>query len=191
MLPTLSSDWSMQLYFLRPSMGEFFSQCKSRKKENSKSFKHILEDKYEVRNIEVQISKPFTQDLQALGPIKFHEIATLCLFCTIVIIWFFRSVVNIKYIYFAYFYPTFLFLKLDLSVRKPGFMPGCTICILYTLYTVHSVLFRKPGFMPGWTSLFNWSSIDGSDIGIATGTPTLLIVVLFFIIPADIVNDPK
>ena len=166
MLPTLSSDWSMQLYFLRPSMGEFFSQCKSRNRENSKSFKHILEDKYEVRNIEVQISKPFTQDLQALGPIKFHEIATLCLFCTIVIIWFFRSVVNIKYIYFAYFYPTFLFLKLDLSVRKPGFMPG-------------------------WTSLFNWSSIDGSDIGIATGTPTLLIVVLFFIIPADIVNDPK
>ena len=88
----------MQLYFLRPSMGEFFSQCKSRKKENSKSFKHILEDKYEVRNIEVQISKPFTQDLQALGPIKFHEIATLCLFCTIVIIWFFRSAVNIKYL---------------------------------------------------------------------------------------------
>jgi phosphoserine phosphatase len=122
MLPTLSSDWSMQLYFLRPSMGEFYSQCKSRKKENSKSFKHILEDKYE-----------------ALGPIKFHEIATLSLFCTIVIIWF----------------------------------------------------FRKPGFMPGWTSLFKWSSIDGSDIGIATGTPTLLIVVLFFIIPADIINDPK
>ena len=71
-------------------MGEFFSQCKSRNKENSK---RLLEDKYEVRNIEVQISKPFT--LQVLGPIKFHEIATLCLFCTIVIIWFFRSVVKI------------------------------------------------------------------------------------------------
>jgi len=40
--------------------------------------------------------------------------------------------------------------------------------------------------MPGWTTLFNWEG----DISIATATPTLLIVVLFFIIPADYKN-PK
>lgn len=108
----------LQLYFLRPSMKEFFGQCKAKTKENNtRRFKDMIKERYE-----------------ALGPVTFHEIATLCLFCLIVIIWF----------------------------------------------------FRKPGFMPGWTTLFNWEG----DISIATATPTLLIVVLFFIIPADYKN-PK
>ena len=41
----------LQLYFLRPSIKEFFGQCKTKKSDNNRTFKKILEEKYEVNNL--------------------------------------------------------------------------------------------------------------------------------------------
>ena len=101
--------------------------------------------------------------LQELGPLSPHEVSTLALFLALVLVW----------------------------------------------------LLRRPGFMPGWADMLQWTNeeggitntallaclitdellttliLSGSTISISSATPTLLIVVLFFIIPADPVNDPK
>ena len=42
----------LQLYFLRPSIKEFFGQCKSKEEvqeQRGKRFKKILDDKYQVK----------------------------------------------------------------------------------------------------------------------------------------------
>ena len=41
----------LQLYFLRPSIKEFFGQYKTKKSDNNRTFKQILEEKYEVNNL--------------------------------------------------------------------------------------------------------------------------------------------
>ena len=40
----------LQLYFLRPSIKEFLGQCKAKPSENNRTFKKILEEKYEVKS---------------------------------------------------------------------------------------------------------------------------------------------
>ena len=52
-------------------------------------------------------------------------------------------------------------------------------------------LLRKPGFIPGWSELLEWTDSEGSVIPISSATPTLLIVILFFVIPADPFKDPN
>ena len=82
----------LQLYFLRPSIKEFFGQCKAKTRDNNKTFKKILDEKYEVNCLLLFFSFYLVLFVKALGPVTFHEIATLCLFCLIVIIWFFRFI---------------------------------------------------------------------------------------------------
>ena len=139
----------LQLYFLRPSIKEFFGQCKAKTRDNNKTFKKILEEKYEVNGMQVFyfFTKLGLGSWSCLISWDCHTLSILH---------------NGSH------------LVLQVKWRK------------IDLFKMHKSIHRKPGFMPGWTTLFNWEG----DITIATATPTLLIVVLFFIIPADL-NDPK
>ena len=144
----------LQLYFLRPSMKEFFGQCKAKTKENNtRSFKDMIKERYEVNIVKL-----------------FWFFIVLRLFR----LWVLSHSMRLQHCVSSVLLSSFGFSGLYFVFKK--FKPKISF--------YHS--YRKPGFMPGWTNLFNWEG----DISIATATPTLLIVVLFFIIPADYKN-PK
>jgi len=44
--------------------------------------------------------------------------------------------------------------------------------------------FQKPGFMPGWVEALQWQSSSGSVVSIGSATPTILIIILLFVIPS-------
>eukprot|EP00092_Neocalanus_flemingeri_P015230 GFUD01016459.1.p1 GENE.GFUD01016459.1~~GFUD01016459.1.p1 ORF type:complete len:521 (+),score=103.80 GFUD01016459.1:27-1565(+) len=50
---------------------------------------------------------------------------------------------------------------------------------------------RKPGFLPGWAEALQWTTASGSTVSIGSATPTILIVMLLFIIPANPAKDPS
>merc|ERR1712106_506305 len=50
---------------------------------------------------------------------------------------------------------------------------------------------RKPGFLPGWAEALQWTSASGSAVSIGSATPTIFIVMLLFIIPANPAKDPS
>jgi len=50
---------------------------------------------------------------------------------------------------------------------------------------------RKPGFLPGWAAALQWTNSSGSVVSIGSATPTILIVMLLFIIPANPSKDPS
>ena len=50
---------------------------------------------------------------------------------------------------------------------------------------------RKPGFLPGWAEALQWTKASGSVVSIGSATPTILIVMLLFIIPANPLEDPS
>ena len=116
----------LQLYFMgTDSVKQLKFKCRRRRTEEtetSKSLRELLRKRY-----------------QHLGPLTFHELSTLALFSSVVIIWF----------------------------------------------------LRKPGFISGWSEMLEWTDSQGSIISISSATPTLLIVILFFVIPADPFKDPK
>jgi len=45
--------------------------------------------------------------------------------------------------------------------------------------------FRRPGFLPGWAEALQWIDKSGRTISIGSATPTILIVMLLFLIPAN------
>ena len=114
----------LQLYFMGTNSirKQLKFKCKTEETETSKNVREMLRTRYEL-----------------LGPMTFHEMSTLALFSSVVIIWF----------------------------------------------------LRKPGFIPGWSEMLEWTDSQGSVISISSATPTLLIVILFFVIPADPFKDPK
>ena len=111
----------LQLFFMGTNSVRKLFKCTEETK-TSKNLREMLQERY-----------------QLLGPMTFHEMSTLALFSSVVIIW----------------------------------------------------LLRKPGFIPGWSELLEWTDSEGSVIPISSATPTLLIVILFFVIPADPFKDPK
>ena len=114
----------LQLYFMGTNSfkEQFKSNQKTKESKESQNVRGMLQERY-----------------QLLGPMTFHELSTLVLFSSVVLIW----------------------------------------------------LFRKPGFIPGWSEMLEWTDSKGSVISISSATPTLLIVILFFIIPADPIRNPK
>ena len=114
----------LQLYFMGANSLRDQFKCKSKTEETkmSQNVRGMLRDRY-----------------QLLGPMTFHELSTLVLFSSVVLIW----------------------------------------------------LLRNPRFIPGWSEMLEWTDSGGSVVSISSATPTLLIVILFFVIPADPVKDPK
>jgi len=45
--------------------------------------------------------------------------------------------------------------------------------------------FRRPGFLPGWAEALQWMDKSGRTISIGSATPTIFIVMLLFLIPAN------
>jgi sodium-dependent dicarboxylate transporter 2/3/5 len=50
---------------------------------------------------------------------------------------------------------------------------------------------RKPGFLPGWAEALQWTKETGSVVSIGSATPTIRIVMFFFIIPPNHLKDPS
>jgi len=49
---------------------------------------------------------------------------------------------------------------------------------------------RKPGFLGGWTDLLQWEGRAGSKVTIGAASPTLAVVLLLFVVPADPRGQP-
>lgn len=58
-------------------------------------------------------------------------------------------------------------------------------CVLVLLW-----FFRKPGFLPGWAEALQWTDNTGEVVRIGSASPTILILLLLFMIPADPSKDP-
>ncbi|XP_059091430.1 Na(+)/citrate cotransporter-like isoform X2 [Tigriopus californicus] len=59
---------------------------------------------------------------------------------------------------------------------------GSVMCLFVVLLLLW--FFRDPGFMPGWGELFKTSNQVGDAISVSDATPTMLVVVLLFILPS-------
>ena len=49
---------------------------------------------------------------------------------------------------------------------------------------------RKPGFLGGWADLLQWEGRAGSKVTIGAASPTLAVVLLLFVVPADPRGQP-
>jgi len=84
-------------------------------------------------------------------------------------------------------------LMFDSKYKELGPVTFHEIAILILFFVVVTTWFlRKPGFIPGWADLLqHQDEITGAPIGISSATPTLMMVLLLFIIPADPIKDPR
>merc|ERR1719167_676629 len=50
---------------------------------------------------------------------------------------------------------------------------------------------RKPGFLPGWAEFLQWTDSKDKVTTIGSATPTILAVILLFVVPADPRKNPS
>lgn len=62
------------------------------------------------------------------------------------------------------------------------FHEGSVMCLFVVLLVLW--FFRDPGFMPGWGKFFETSNQVGDAISVSDATPTMLVVVLLFVLPS-------